>query len=667
MCSDAQGRACLYARPVPLDEALPRHPDKPQKRHNEQPLTSHYLHDLLVGFSTRQTYRVFTETPGGDRDARPGYEARWIKRDPSPDEPWALYLADSKRRYGWLGFDFDDKDVLGADRVAADVALLTGWLEAHQIPHLVCASGGGQGRHVWVRLTTRVWHERVAKLAAELRRVLGTLDHGMLRNPRSGVLRGPGSPHKDGQHRSEPLPTAGRCAADALAWMLEGTDGRQLVSGLLNWAYTLPSADRPATTPAPTQGPEVAPIQGPVQLPTAMVRSFAVQAEAFDTAVTDHPLPPVILRLATTTPPAGTDTSVTAFTILVAMSRAGWSRTAVHAAAARYPGLTHLVTENHNGIRTPRVGVTAHIDRQWDKAQEAAAERPAPRRVWATDTELADLVNTAAMAAEQDPLFHGQRGATILSVFYALLEQITIAGTTVVDLSTRRWALACGGSRGDTHRLITQLVEAGWIRCTARPKGVLAYSYTIGERAGQTYGTQESPAAGARGETGHQISDFLTHLRHDAWTVLGAGAARLHHQLLAGPALPTMVLADQTRLTVADTAALLDQLEMVGLVEFRAGHWHGIGGPGALGYAADVLGAAGVLEARRARYKAESIAWAWWTEEQAIRCRDRSPGLLTARYGRFPTTWLGRCAWAEAVDHVMSGAHQLELDYGLAA
>src|SRR5699024_7655202 len=100
-------------------------------------------------------------------------------------------------------------------------------------------------------------------------------------------------------------------------------------------------------------------------------------------------------------------------------------------------------------------------------------------------------------------------------------------------LSTRRWALGCGKSRGDTHRIIIELMEAGWIARTAESDGPHAATYTLGPKAvsaGQDNGTQAPQGGGARGKPGGTMSDVLTHLRTDVdgrRARCGRGAAAL--------------------------------------------------------------------------------------------------------------------------------------------
>lgn len=671
MRSGSQGSARSKAGPVGLsvDGSVP--PGSLAQLHTKNVLSSDYLFGRMVEFSTRQALRVYTDNPPAGRAA--GYlSQRFNSRHripPAPTAPWALYLADSKDHYHWLGFDLDDHDGAYAAEVATDLHLLTGWLEAHDVPHLVCASGGGTGRHVWVRLSTKVWHTHVAEMAGILAARMHTLDHGMLCNPRTGVLRGPGSPHKDGVARSEPLPapTAGRTAADSLDWLFEGTHGPRLVGELKRWALTLPIVRRVSTkTAAP---------RGAVTARTARVPGPAPAATAAQTAIVQSaekrcPLPPVIRRLAAQQLPAGADASRPALAILIAMAHTGWTSDEVHAAALTYPGLTHLVTEKISAsLRAPRSDAALHVDRQWANARIKAATSP-PRYTWgdgAPTTDLAPLVTGIAVAAQSDPFFHGVRGASRTAVLYALLDQIATAHRITVSLSTRRWALARGGSRGDTHRIILELMAAGWITRTADSDGPNAAVYTVGAAAvsaAHDHGTQTPQGRAAGGHSSGRISDLLTHLRADVWSApeLGAAGGLLHHEMTLGPSRTAGELAARTHLDRQTVTDLLAVMETVGLAEHGHGHWRANGGDGLMAYAADELGAAGILEVRRTRYAAESVVWKWWCAEQQVRHHRGLKPLLIHQYGRFPTTASGRCDWTVAMDLVLSGAQQLQLD-----
>src|SRR3954471_23931993 len=71
---------------------------------------------------------------------------------PPPHRPYAVYLADIDGGYRLLGLDLDS----GRGPVGEDLAELHALLDRAGLPHLVCASGPGGGRHVWIGLAEAV-------------------------------------------------------------------------------------------------------------------------------------------------------------------------------------------------------------------------------------------------------------------------------------------------------------------------------------------------------------------------------------------------------------------------------------------------------------------------------------------------------------------------------
>lgn len=101
---------------------------------------------------------------------------------PAPGRPYALHLSDEAGRYRLLGFDLDAQK----GPVAADLDRLRALLTRAGLAHVVCASGPGGGRHVWVALAQPVSAAVVAGIARGLARMLPSLDTAPLLNPRTG-------------------------------------------------------------------------------------------------------------------------------------------------------------------------------------------------------------------------------------------------------------------------------------------------------------------------------------------------------------------------------------------------------------------------------------------------------------------------------------------------
>ncbi len=140
----------------------------------------------------------------------------------APTVPYAVYLTDVGGRFRLLGFDLD------ATRgpVGEDLAELRSLLERAGLGrHVVCASGPGGGRHVWVALAQPVPPADVAAVADQLARRLPTLDKSPLTNPATGALRPPGAPHRCGG--------VSRVLEGDLAGLLAPTAGPGQVAALL--------------------------------------------------------------------------------------------------------------------------------------------------------------------------------------------------------------------------------------------------------------------------------------------------------------------------------------------------------------------------------------------------------------------------------------------------
>src|SRR5699024_7655203 len=146
------------------------------------------------------------------------------------------------------------------------------------------------------------------------------------------------------------------------------------------------------------------------------------------------------------------------------------------------------------------------------------------------------------------------------------------------------------------------------------------------------------PRGAARGgnQAGRCLMFLLTYAL--TWTAdeLGVAGGLLHYALANGTARTVGELAARTHLDGETVTSLLAVMEDVGLVEYEKGRWYANDGAGVLAYAADVLGVAGALEARRRRYAIESTVWEWWCAEQQVRRKSIVTHLVFRRYGRYP-------------------------------
>lgn len=118
--------------------------------------------------------------------------------DHVPYVPMAVYLADGERYYT-LGFDFDASRGSNPDAATIDAKRFTDdFLRPAGVTAIAVPSGGG-GWHVWVPLGRGIGAARVREMARVVGGIFPTLDITPLSNPKTGCLRPPGTPHKDGE------------------------------------------------------------------------------------------------------------------------------------------------------------------------------------------------------------------------------------------------------------------------------------------------------------------------------------------------------------------------------------------------------------------------------------------------------------------------------------
>ena len=555
---------------------------------------------------------------------------------PAPGRPYALHLADEAGRYRLLGFDLD----AGKGPVAADVDRLRALLTRAGLAHVVCASGPGGGRHVWVALAQPVTAAVVAGIARGLAALLPSLDTAPLRNPRTGALRPPLAPHRLGG-RSEVLdgrlsdllrPVAGPAQVLTLAGLLEARTA----------AVQRPVEAVPAGRDA----------DGHRYLPGSR-RALSGRAHA---ALHD-PLP------------ASADASAVLATVLCGAVRARWHLAEVLALLPTAPGLDHARTERAGtGPRRRRrpAEQTAVLTRQWNRAVDVVCANPQSA---VTDTAAADPtflprcgVVVAAVAAVQGRAdaapgrWARPGGPADRRVLDVACELMLAAVTTDIELDTRRLALLSGIGRDTARVALHRLTADGWLTPSipaagvhgghwALPASVLAaVERTAPELStteigtGRSQGTPsplEDPLRARRAWRSH-LAHRTSAVVHDALSAAGLGhhTARVYQLLTTTPAA-VIDLAIRTGYSSTRLRCLLDHLAGHRLARAdRVGRWLLLGRSHSTGTrldrAARTLGVHGVLAKRAGRYSLERQAWAWWIDELTWR------GLSAAQKRRTP-------------------------------
>ena len=594
---------------------------------------------------------------------------------PAPGRPYALHLADEAGRYRLLGFDLD----ASKGPVAADLDRLRALLTRAGLAHVVCASGPGGGRHVWVALAQPVPAAVVAGIARGLAAMLPSLDTAPLLNPRTGALRPPLAPHRLGS-RSEVL------------------DGRL--------GYLL----RPVATPA-----QVLNFAGLVGAhTTAPPRPVDALATGRDADGHRH-LPGARRALSARTHaalhdvlPATADASAVLATALCGAVRARWHLADVLALLPTAAGLDHARSERAGtGPRRRRrpEEQTAILTRQWNRAVDVVCANPRS----GTDTASTDptfvprcAVVVAAVASVQGRAdaapgrWARSGGPADRRVLDVACELMLAAVTTDIELDTRRLALLSGIGRDTARVALHRLACDGWLTPSTPATGVHGAHWALPDpvvpdvqRTQNELSTTETSIGRSQGtpsplkdlsqariawrsHLGHRISAVL----HDALTAKGLGhhTARVY-QLLTTTPVEVLNLATRTGYSPPRLRRFLDHLADHRLAKVdRTGRWRILGRSHTSGIRLDrvarTLGVVGLLTERAGRYRTERQAWAWWIDELDWRRltaaqKRRTPGVgqtvlplaghdtLTRHHrGPHPRTNNGRADFAAARRHL---------------
>ena len=596
---------------------------------------------------------------------------------PASGQPYAIHLTDERGRNRLLGFDFDAK----RGPVSSDVARLRALLNRAGLPHVVCASGPGGGRHVWVGLAEPVRADVVKPMAIGLGRMLPTYDPTPLTNPRTGALRPPLAPHRlggrseivDGQLSDLLRPVAPAAAVLTLAGLVQAAQPPEATqddhgSG----AYTVVVDQRGHRR-----------LRGQRRELSAAVRA-ALCNEL----------------------PHGADTSDTLRVVLCGAVHARWRFAEIRARLdAGDPGLEHCRSRAGAGpgaARQPYGTVEQHrrLAAEWDRAVGYVSTHPVAAAIDDVEFEARRQAVTAAVAAIQRRADAapgrwarpgGPADRRVLDVTCALM---LAAVRTDIELDIRRAGSLAGMGREAARVSLHRLARDGWLMPGAPSTGVhgahwalLVSPGDLRERRDAELSTERKHLTRSQGNTRPRdpspdywawrshLDNRTTAVLHDALTHAGLGhhVARVYQALNSAPTdlLDLMTITGYTR---SRLAALLDRLAGHRLAKTdRRGRWQLLGRTHTsgtrLGRAARTLGVLGLLAERRRRYRIERAAWAWWTDELAWRrasaaIKRRSPGagqleLVGAAYprprehhGQHPVDHRGRADYAAALAHL---------------
>ncbi len=675
------GLEALVARPIPVD--TPRTgTSEPPTDDAARSASFAGAWELTRALSPRHLVRT------GEYDSRGRYIYPTTHRlpEPAPTVPWAIYLTDTHEQFRLLAFDFDakpktpddaDRARAAADRDALDMAAL---LIMCGIEHVVCESGPGGGRHVWLALADPLPVQVTSRLAKMVRDDLGlaSLDIAPLCNARYGVVRPPGAPHRHGG--------LSRVMAGDLAVLATPSTTRAQIDQLLAIAATTadtaePAAtmDRSTTAAASRPGGPLLLATDPEGAPHLAGARRALSARARNLA--HSPLDP------------GEDASRRMVTVLCAAAAARWHREDVAADLARLPGLEHLRTiRGADGNREPRPDRGAHsptaiLARFWSRAVAHVATTaadghddadPDPEfaaRLGDVDAAIDHLQTRADVSVGRWDRKGGPSDRLVLD------ELCTIAGAAVrlvVAADIRTLGDECGISRESARRALHRLAADGWIRLHEYADGPHAAVWAL-----QPYGdsaVRQPPTAlaantgkNAAGESVHREPDLPVSLvdtrpaaprphtrlqarlglaRHDCFDEvhpegLGTAAALIYARLPASRTSRTKL-----RFSWADPAmvdAMVETLHAAGLITVTAAGIERTD-PAARDAYAQVTGTAGILDFRAEQYRLEREVWKWWLDElthmstpgpRDRKDRRRQPGQLAIEDIAVPS-WIDR-------------------------
>ncbi|GAA3513900.1 hypothetical protein [Georgenia daeguensis] len=583
---------------------------------------------------------------------------------PVPEEPWAVYLADQQGCFRLVAFDLDAKSDPAV--TVRDAETLVGLLEAARLPHVVCESGPGGGRHVWLALSEGAAAETVATMGRLAKALCPTLDLAPLSNPATGCVRPPGAPHRHGG--------ASTVLSGSIETLVRPTVTAEQLSAFVATLARLvdhhePAGETELHQPVPVDAHGHLYLPGPKRaLPAASAAALAEDA-------------------------ASGDASAVLWRALIGAAAARWHHEDVAALVATAPGLEHVRTRRDRGHRAPRPNRgpdsgAAVLRRQWRKAVRyvAATARTTgddptfDARAGAIAAHVRDVQTRADTSPGRWATRSGPNDRRVLDVLCLLAVQ---ALTAEVEADIRRLALLAGIGRETARTALLRLADEGWISQTRGPDGPHAAHWTIDphheiHRPTATDRSQADPrpeGAGAAQRTA-LLAELVARTRaaaHDAFTTaggLGHYAGNLYARTTDEP-LTVDQLATTTGATTARTGTTLERLASFRLITHTPQGWiHG--DRDRRDTAARHLGTHGRLQQRANRYRLERELWAWWQAEQTWMRSPRrtSPGrrpgpgqlaLLAADgtniYGAHPRRPDGRADYAAARRHLLEDAH----------
>lgn len=616
------------------------------------------------------SHRQLVRTAAVDEEGIPlnAYPDQYSVHDSPPLTPWAMYLTDDLGYYRFVCFDLDASS---SNDPHADCERITDLLGRLSIQYVVCRSGGGESRHVWVALAARVPADLVYDLSILVKAFAPSLDRSPLSNPATGCVRPPLSPHRNGG-RSEVV--AGHLQSLFRPTVRE-RDLRALCEALYEETRQIHTVASSENTHLLTgvDGDSNPYVVGPKRT----LPQFATIA--LETVITDQ-----------------LDASSVLWKILIGAAAARWKLTDVKPLMATGPGMEYLrtyrVSKSGQRAARPQFGSQSPhsvLIRQWRYAvKHVATRRP---ETCGSDSTFDNRAHMVAQLVE-----HIQTRADASCGRWEsrpsdrrVLDALSLLAVTAVrphvEADIRRLALMCGIGR-ETVRLALQWLENdGWIRLKKQSSGVNGSVWSIDVQNVIHTQTSDEWSQAVTRPAGVGIAWRLTLTRtlasrlslftHDVFTRkgLGIGAgntfALVHEEKLTPQRVQSLIFSGQTELK-----ARLETLAEHGLIyRTQAGEWKPQTSD-TRDTVARLLLCSGFLEARRLAYQRERALFAWWIAEvqwmkqpAAARRATRGPAFgqhvldgSVIPMVRLPRNSQGRISWHRARQMQQSNDKQLK-------
>lgn len=557
---------------------------------------------LTAMLSPRPSVRVATRDAHGN--VLNQFTSQHHIDDAEPDRPWALYLADTGRRFRLLAFDFDAKTIDGAAAADLDAKTIAGFLTDVGLEHVLCKSGPSGGRHVWVALAESIEAESVATLARLLRHVCPTLDISPLTNAATGCVRPPGAPHRNGGH-SEII-------SGDLQALTNPTGTASQVMKLIENIADLVNDEEPLGVMEPS-----------VKLPVDHHGRFYIPGPR-------RPLP-TKSAAALKIDAASGDASAVLWQIIIGAAAARWRYADMAALVATEPGLEHVRTYRNRNARHARSRHEAEqtLKRQWDKAVRFVATTK--RQIGDDPTfdlragaisEIAHSLQTRANAsAGRWSAAGGPTDRRVLNVLCLLALQ---AVSSTIEADIRRVAIIAGIGRETARTALKRLAKDGWIRQVQQSHGVRGAIWSIDPKkvihtSIDTSRSQAVPRPLGAGTAERTIlisklTQQLTDGTHDLFTQKALGHLAGNCYSLLGSAPKTLSQLVAEGITEIHLQRALDKLISAGVIIQTSLGWkrHRTD---CRTRAVKYFGVTGTLKARTKRYMLERQLWSWWQAE----------------------------------------------------